>query len=72
MRVGRFWLVTIDTINGPWHVGSKDNELKWYIVNRETGHSEYIGRVTGHGHNYFDEARDEAKRRNRELGFPND
>jgi hypothetical protein len=72
MQVGPFWLITTSTINGPWHVGSKSTALKWYIVNKDTGKSKYIGPVTGHGHNYFDEARDEAKRRNNELGFENE
>jgi len=87
MQVGKFWLITIDTINGPWHVSSYNDGLgtlmpafhpggkkhragSWYIVNKDTGKSERIGSVRARGRNYCDEARDEAKRRNRELGFP--
>jgi hypothetical protein len=25
MQVGKFWLITIETINGPWHVASLDD-----------------------------------------------
>ena len=25
MQVGKFWLITIDTIKGPWHVASLDD-----------------------------------------------
>lgn len=27
MQVGKFWLITIDTINGPWHVSSYNDGL---------------------------------------------
>jgi hypothetical protein len=27
MQVGRFWLITTGTINGPWHVSSLDDGL---------------------------------------------
>jgi hypothetical protein len=81
MQVGKFWLITIGTINGPWHVSSLQdgkglsmgrglgNAGSWYIVNKDTGRSKRIGPVKMKGKNWFDEARAEAKRRNIELGF---
>lgn len=87
MQVGKFWLITINTINGPWHVSSLNDGLgalmpafhaggkrhrggSWYIVNKDTGDAERIGSVRSKGTNYCDRAKEEAKRRNRELGFP--
>lgn len=50
---------------GPWAV---DNSLSgsWGIINTETGRTKQIGPVQSSGANYFDKAKDEAIRRNRE------
>ena len=72
MQVGQFWLITTDTIKGPWHVGSKSGGKNWYIVNKDTGESHCIGPVRKSGRNFCDEAKAEAKRRNRALGYKND
>ena len=73
MQVGRFWLITTDTINGPWHVASLDDPRSvrgdWYVVNKDTGKSKLIGPVRSRGTNYCDRARAEAIRRNEALGF---
>lgn len=63
--VGDFHLITKGTIIGAWHVGTRHDGSGWYIVNKDTGKSKYIGPVTGKGTNYFDRAVDEAKRRNK-------
>jgi hypothetical protein len=62
--VNGFHLITIDTLIGPWHVGSR-NDRYWYIVNRVTGRSRKIGPVRMRGTNYFDKAEEEADRRNK-------
>ncbi len=81
MQVGKFWLITVDTIKGPWHVASLDDGKgrdmghglgragSWYIVNKDNGKSKRIGPVRMNGRNYCDEARAEAKRRNVALGY---
>lgn len=87
MQVGKFWLITIETINGPWHVSSLQDGRgitmtrdlsgvrhyragSWYIVNKDTGKSKRIGPIKMNGKNWHDEAVAEAKRRNIELGYP--
>ena len=62
--VNGFHLITIRTLSGPWHVGTKD-DIYWYIVNAETGQSKKIGPAQIKGPCYFDRAREEAERRNR-------
>lgn len=85
MQVGKFWLITTETINGPWHVAAfhdgrgssmgffegrhQGNAGSWYIVNKDTGRSRRIGPVKMRGKNWCDEARAEAVRRNVALGF---
>lgn len=67
MQYYQFWIHTINTLRGPWHVSAYGNY--WYIVNIETGEHKRIGRVggprgNGRGTNYHDRAIEEAKRRN--------
>ena len=85
MQVGKFWLITVGTINGPWHVSSLNDRRgqsmgtlggrwlgragSWYIVNKDNGRSKRMGPVKSRGKNWCDAARDEAKRRNIALGF---
>jgi hypothetical protein len=67
------WVITIDTMTGPWHVASyRNNSLwygfcrnYWYIVNMLTGRAKRIGRVKLRGVNYFDRACEVAKERNK-------
>lgn len=71
MQVGKFWLITTSTLNGPWHVASGPGGAmgSWYIVNKDTGRSRRIGPVKLKGKNWFDEAVTIAKQRNIKLGF---
>lgn len=62
MQVGSFWVITMNTLKGPWHVTNKGNI--WYIINILTGTTKKIGKVRGHGTNYCDRAKDIAKERN--------
>lgn len=68
MQVGRYWVITSggSTGDGPWHVGypSPRPDNSWYIVNEQTEEARKIGPVTMSGHNYFDEAVNEARRLN--------
>jgi len=62
---GKVWYHT--SLNGPWQVCSIHNDNYrhgWYIVNTENGRTKFIGRVTGKGFNYHDEAERIAKQRN--------
>ena len=58
------WLITIGTLDGPWHVASMSS--KWRIINILTGSTKVIGggSVKGKGVNYFDRSKDEATKRN--------
>jgi hypothetical protein len=80
MQVGRFWLITTNTIIGPWHVSSLNDGRgvsmgegmkagSWYVVNKNTGKSKRIGPVRLKGTNYCDKAKEEAVRRNALEGF---
>ncbi len=62
MIVGEFWTITDDTLEGPWHVASKN--FYWYIVNVKTSEAVRIGRMRKNGKNYFDISKAEAQRRN--------
>lgn len=67
MQVGPFWLITVGTLKGPWHVSAYQNA--WHIVNiikEKSGGIECkkIGKVRGHGMNYCDRAREIARERN--------
>jgi len=66
MQVGRFWLITLETIDGPWHVGSTHDKC-WYIVHKDTGKSKKIGPVKTRGSSNFEKAYAEAIRRNNIL-----
>ena len=63
MEFNGWWLITIGTLDGPWHVASS-YPSGWVIVNILTDKSKYIGPVRRKGTNYFDRAEAEAKRRN--------
>jgi len=68
------WMITIDTLVGPWHVASslhhtpiRTPKTMWYVVNMLTGDACKIGPAKGKGVNYCDRARDEARRRNEQF-----
>jgi len=70
MQYNQFWIITVNTLRGPWHVSAYNDS--WYIVNIETGRFRRIGRIggprgNGRGINYHDRAISEAKTRNGEL-----
>lgn len=67
---GPVWYHT--SFKGPWQVCNIRNtahKYGWYIVNTKSGRTKYIGRVTGRGYNYHDEACRLAIQRNAGLGF---
>ena len=72
------WIITIGTLDGPWHVTSKHTSQQWgvphratrgtdvwMVVNILTGSTKVIGPSgRGKGVNYFDRSKDEATKRN--------
>jgi hypothetical protein len=68
------WMITVDTITGPWHVASylhrtpiREPKTMWCVVNMLTGDACRIGPAKGRGVNYCDRARDEARSRNKRF-----
>ena len=79
MEFNGHWLITINTLDGPWHVSSgvhighhkerldangKPIINGWHIVNILTGRTKWIGPVRMKVTNYFDRATAMAKERN--------
>jgi hypothetical protein len=62
MQIGSWWVITMGTLCGPWHVTSKGSY--WYILNILTLTTKRIGKVRGHGTNYCDRAKYIARERN--------
>lgn len=70
MQLGPFWIISLGTQKGPWHISYYAKA--WYIVNiikNKNGSVECkrIGSVRGRGINHCDRARETARKLNEEF-----
>ena len=65
MQVGSWWVITGNTLKGPWHVTSKGKN--WYIINILTETTVKIGPFRMSGMNYCDRAKMIARDRNEKF-----